>query len=218
MADSYRTLPLTRGHFALLDPEDYDRAAQYKWCALSVNGKLYAQRWVSPGKAEYLHRFIADAPSNRVARPINGDALDCRKSNLRIARTRAECEEARRRPRVIRGRDIQRKNRHQRDLSQFRRQQWLAENGPCALCGSAKRLEVDHIDPELKVSHRVWSWAEERRIAELDKCRVLCHECHKERHKADHGTITRYRYHRCRCKACRAANATQKARERIARQ
>jgi hypothetical protein len=39
-------------------------------------------------------------------------------------------------------------------------------------------LELDHVDPALKVSHRVWSWARERREAELAKCQVLCHDCH----------------------------------------
>jgi hypothetical protein len=39
-------------------------------------------------------------------------------------------------------------------------------------------MEVDHIDPALKVSHRVWSWSPPRRAAELAKCRVLCGVCH----------------------------------------
>lgn len=29
-----------------------------------------------------------------------------------------------------------------------------------------------------KINHRVWSWAEARREAELAKCQILCHDCH----------------------------------------
>ena len=67
-------------------------------------------------------------------------------------------------------------------IQRFRRK-WLADNGPCRICGSWIDLEVDHVDPQTKVSHRVWSWAAERRNAELAKCQPLCHVCHK--HKSD---------------------------------
>ena len=60
-----------------------------------------------------------------------------------------------------------------------RRRAWLAANGPCATCGSTERLEVDHKDPAPKVSHRIWSWSEVRRAAELAKCQVLCRKCHE---------------------------------------
>lgn len=60
-----------------------------------------------------------------------------------------------------------------------RRASWLRDNGPCRRCGSTANLEVDHIDPAMKVHHRVWSWARDRREAELRKCQVLCHRCHK---------------------------------------
>lgn len=56
---------------------------------------------------------------------------------------------------------------------------WLQENGPCALCGSAEDLEVDHINPSTKVSHSIWSWSQVRRDLELKKCRALCKQCHK---------------------------------------
>ena len=52
-------------------------------------------------------------------------------------------------------------------------------NGPCAVCKSEKELEVDHVDPNQKVSHRIWSWTKERRGKELEKCQVLCHVCHE---------------------------------------
>ncbi len=62
-----------------------------------------------------------------------------------------------------------------------RRADWLAIHGPCVDCESWEELEIDHIDRFTKVSHRVWSWSEERRDAELDKCAVRCRICHDKR-------------------------------------
>lgn len=59
------------------------------------------------------------------------------------------------------------------------REAWFRENGPCKTCGSADNLELDHIDPKLKVSHAVWSWSQKRRDLELSKCQALCRRCHK---------------------------------------
>lgn len=60
---------------------------------------------------------------------------------------------------------------------QARRDAWFADKY-CESCGSLTDLELDHIDPTMKVSHRIWSWSEERRDAEVAKCQVLCHTCH----------------------------------------
>lgn len=54
--------------------------------------------------------------------------------------------------------------------------------GKCASCGSIDSLEFDHIDPERKSfslgkAFSGWKW--ERVLAELDKCQLLCHTCHK---------------------------------------
>lgn len=59
-----------------------------------------------------------------------------------------------------------------------RRARWIAENGPCARCGFWGDLEVDHVDPRVKVTHKVWGWSDERRSKELQKCQVLCRFCH----------------------------------------
>ena len=58
------------------------------------------------------------------------------------------------------------------------RNRWFQAHGPCVLCGSWEKLELDHIDPSTKVSHRVWSWSENRRAEELLKCQILCEACH----------------------------------------
>lgn len=46
-------------------------------------------------------------------------------------------------------------------------------------CGSTDNLELDHIEAEKKVDHKIWSWSEARRKTELEKCQALCHRCHK---------------------------------------
>ncbi len=117
---------------------------------------------------------------------------------------------------------------YQREWIARRRSEWFADKR-CTLCGSTEDLEIDHIDRATKVSHRIWSWAAERRDAELEKCQVLCHPCHiiktdlagDNPTKANgfrHGTPAMYEHHGCRCDACRAQNAARKRRWRASRQ
>lgn len=106
-----------------------------------------------------------------------------------------------------------------------RRATWFAENGPCVTCGSWERLELDHADPALKVHHAIWSWARERREAELAKCQALCRTCHQAKTVAEnHARFgTRGHGHRktyekgCRCEPCTLANRERRARQRAAR-
>lgn len=106
--------------------------------------------------------------------------------------------------------DPERQREYMRNWIAARRAAWL-EGKSCVVCGSQEDLEVDHIDRMSKVDHRIWSWAHERREAELVKCQVLCQVHHKEktRHEieAPHGTHSRYCKHGCRCLACKAAHA-----------
>jgi hypothetical protein len=101
----------------------------------------------------------------------------------------------------------------QREWRQRRWEAWLQEHGPCVRCGSWDDLQVDHIDPSKKVSHRIWSWARDKREEELNKCQPLCGSCHKIKsgleRLPDHGTDSRYRHRtrKCRCNACRRAHA-----------
>jgi 5-methylcytosine-specific restriction endonuclease McrA len=61
-----------------------------------------------------------------------------------------------------------------------RRADYFADKA-CVKCGSKDRLELDHIDPAEKTHHAIWTWSEERRLAEIAKCQVLCYKCHKEK-------------------------------------
>lgn len=85
----------------------------------------------------------------------------------------------------------------------------------CVNCGSIEKLELDHIDRSLKtnpLAHNVWSWSEERRNAELDKCQVLCKSCHQIKTMREvhipitHGTHTKGYARGCRCEDCTIAH------------
>lgn len=71
--------------------------------------------------------------------------------------------------------------RNYQEVIKLRRVQWLKENGPCVDCGSWENLEVDHVDRSTKTHHSVWTWREDRRLAELKKCVVRCYSCHKKK-------------------------------------
>lgn len=85
-------VPLTQGKVALIDDEDAERVLTYKWtlCAIPRPNKTtyYARRGTQRGgknKTILLHRFILDAPDGLQVDHINGDSLDNRRSNLRLA-------------------------------------------------------------------------------------------------------------------------------------
>lgn len=97
-------------------------------------------------------------------------------------------------------------------LRKDRRDSWFRENGPCKNCGSWEKLELHHIVPEEKESHNIWSWRDERRLKELEKCVALCKECHKKETSLynkklfskdiTHGTVSAYLKRKCKCTVC----------------
>jgi 5-methylcytosine-specific restriction endonuclease McrA len=78
----------------------------------------------------------------------------------------------------------------------------------CAQCNSPDNLEIDHIDPALKIDHKIWSWSLKRQEAELLKCQILCRTCHQQKTTSEtykpreHGTSAMYRAG-CRCGLCK---------------
>ena len=103
--------------------------------------------------------------------------------------------------------NTEKQRQYQREWKAERKKEWF-KGKKCARCGSTHNLELDHIDSSKKVSHNIWSWSEERRLAELEKCQVLCEECHMkktlaDRPKTEHGCAGMYQLHKCRCEECR---------------
>jgi HNH endonuclease/AP2 domain len=81
-----KEIPLSDGSVALVDDDDYEWASQFSW---SANGNGYAVRGVHIGNRKYrkiyLHREIIGAKKGQKVDHINGNKLDNRKENLRLA-------------------------------------------------------------------------------------------------------------------------------------
>ncbi len=69
----------------LIDKEDIEKIKLYNW---SINNKkcgCYVETYnIKTSQKMYLHRFITNAPENKVVDHINRITLDNRKENLRI--------------------------------------------------------------------------------------------------------------------------------------
>lgn len=81
-----KTLELSQGYKTIVDDEDYEKLAKYKWHSRVTKNTVYAKR-SEHGKTIYLHKEILS--SNDMIDHINGNGLDNRRSNLRIC-TRSE--------------------------------------------------------------------------------------------------------------------------------
>tara|TARA_B100001059_G_C17294102_1_gene314193 strand:+ start:42 stop:491 length:450 start_codon:yes stop_codon:yes gene_type:complete len=58
--------------------------------------------------------------------------------------------------------------------------------GKCVKCGATERLEFDHIDPKNKsfeITRGLLMGDREKFQEELDKCQLLCYDCHLEKTK-----------------------------------
>jgi len=98
----FRKIPLTKGQFAVIDPQDYPAVSKFKWHLTSSPTSRYAARWIrlTTGRRIKItmHRQIM-ALSNRcvlndirnttseirIIDHINGNGLDNRRANLRPA-------------------------------------------------------------------------------------------------------------------------------------
>ncbi|MEW6047109.1 MAG: HNH endonuclease [Bacillota bacterium] len=69
---------------ALVDDEDYDRVARYRWYKTSrASGALYAQTRIN-GRSVAMHRFILNPPDGVEVDHRDGSGLNNQKTNLRL--------------------------------------------------------------------------------------------------------------------------------------
>jgi hypothetical protein len=86
----FRKIPLTQRKFAIVDPDDYQRLAKYKWHLAKSPTGSYAARWHRPKNSNtrkkiWMHRQIINIPKGLVCDHINHNSRDNRKANLRPA-------------------------------------------------------------------------------------------------------------------------------------
>lgn len=96
----------------------------------------------------------------------------------------------------------------------------------CSECSRENNLQIDHIDPKKKSFSiaKMWGVSEKRFWEEINKCQLLCEECHERKTLRDlgrgsakntHGTLSSYRY--CgppKCEKCKRAKRDQARRLR----
>lgn len=96
-SDHIIVIPLSQGQQAIISAEDAD-LAQWKWTAFHPGNYFYAGRWetgIKPKSLMLLHRVVLERILGRglerreICDHINGNTLDNRRENLRLA-NRAE--------------------------------------------------------------------------------------------------------------------------------
>lgn len=87
--DIVRKIKLTQGYDTVVDDEDFERVAQFKWYAWVGRTSVYAVRHPGTGKENrplvYLHREILVSRPGYEIDHVNRDTLDNRRCNLRYA-------------------------------------------------------------------------------------------------------------------------------------
>lgn len=76
-----KKIPVGKNSFAIVDDEDFELVSQFDWREMRSGSfeHVYAAARIR------MHRLIMDAPRGMMVDHINGDTLDNRKCNLRLA-------------------------------------------------------------------------------------------------------------------------------------
>ncbi len=85
----FRRIILGEGRFAIVDQGDFYHLINYQWGAKGEGQLIYAMRFLiepnKKGKIVSMHREMMNAPAGILVDHRNGDTLDNRRSNLRLA-------------------------------------------------------------------------------------------------------------------------------------
>src|SRR4051794_31497544 len=87
-----RQLPVGQNHFALVDDEDFPRLSRYHWMYRPERdgNPGYAVRNIKVDgrrRHQYLHRDIMDPPPGHEVVFVDGNRLNCQRTNLRVLTT-----------------------------------------------------------------------------------------------------------------------------------
>ncbi len=88
---TFRRIRLSRGQYAKVDVEDFEKLNKHKWCAIPKRDTFYAKRQGYKNGRQTtiaMHQQIMGFPPRRFVDHRNHDGLDNRKANLRIATPR----------------------------------------------------------------------------------------------------------------------------------
>jgi hypothetical protein len=81
---AFRKIKLTKGYYAIVDSEDYEKLAKEDWQFYQgKRNNLYAAR-MGIGKIVYMHREITNAPIGKVVHHKDGNGLNNTKENLQV--------------------------------------------------------------------------------------------------------------------------------------
>lgn len=97
-----KTLLLRSGESVLVDEADYPELSRYVWCLRQHTSYLrYAYRYARKPDGKYarikMHNQIMQPPKGFSIDHVNGDTLDNRRSNLRLATPRQQAQNTRKR-------------------------------------------------------------------------------------------------------------------------
>ena len=113
-----REIPLTQGKVALVDDEDYETLARFRWRACRNGNVYYAQRRGNKAIGEptvvYIHREILNAPNGSLVDHRDGDGLNNIRPNLRL---------------VTRSQNLQNSRRSKRNTSGHKGVSWNKARG-----------------------------------------------------------------------------------------
>jgi hypothetical protein len=86
VVDGVGFVPLTNGFVALVDAADVPAVRSFKWFAHCAKGHAYATTHKAGTREQIkMHRYLLGAAPGEWGDHINGDTLNNRRSNLRLA-------------------------------------------------------------------------------------------------------------------------------------
>jgi hypothetical protein len=85
----FRRIYLGEGEWTIVEPQDYYWLNSFKWMVYGNRNKFYVVRnkIVAPNttRSVYMHRLMMNPPPGLLVDHRNGDSLDNRRANLRLA-------------------------------------------------------------------------------------------------------------------------------------